>query len=300
MTTSLKGLVSSWLSNLLSNITRYKIVKIAQQGNFDVIHLNSLVLFPLADSRFPFVVHVRELIDSDFKNVLPKYVKEARGIIFIDDVVAEPFEKLTIPYRLVLANPFNLLNQNEMQLTKAHLEFLERIRDKFVIAIVGRVTVEKGIAFLLKFLSKFPDPRINLVVVGDGEMLFSCEQFALKDKRLIVLGEQENVSFIYKHADLVVRGDDIPRVGRTVYEAVLSGACVLLPGVSANYPSDLLERFPEQVLFYQTRSVGDFTSRVEELLAREKKRAKDGVAGGGYEVNSLLEFYREASVHSIN
>jgi len=280
--------------NCLIFFTKNQLLKLARAQRFDVIHLNSIVLLKLTEASFPIIVHVRELLDKEFQNEAAIHLKCCGGAICIDDIVHEPIKDITINNSLILPNPFELNDQSDWTPGEKQTKLLATIKGKFIVTIVGRVTAEKGINFLLDFLQFFRDDRFVLLVVGDGELISNCKRFSIDDPRLIVYGEEENIQFIYKIANLVIRGEDIPRIGRTVYEAVFAGSLVLLPGNSADYPLELCEKYPSQVFFYKTRDVRDFSKQVLDLLEKGTIERKEKISSP-YVTTELLEFYRKVS-----
>lgn len=268
----LRGRLWLLLSNLLGHIGRRRIAALAKREGYDVVHLNSLVLASLVTDEVPTVVHVRELWDGRYRALVRKRLESAAGVVFIDEPVAVPFQGFALKRSLVLANP--VLPGAVAPLPREKARIAERIAGKLVLAIVGRVTEEKGAAFLIQCLKDFADPRIALLIVGEGEMQSACEAYARQDPRLIYYGSENDMDIIYTAADVVIRAEDSPRVGRTVYEALYAGRSVALPGAPSAYPAELVETHRGRMYFYDVRNVPSFTMLLGRLLDQRPVRGE--------------------------
>jgi hypothetical protein len=280
------------LNNFLSKFSNNVIIDLALKRDIDVIHLNSIVLIDIVSDKFPFVIHVRELMDLSFHDLMANKIKNARGVVCIDDVVSEPLRKFEIRNLLMLSNPYGLNANLEILNSTRYNDFIERTTKKYVIAIIGYVKDEKGINFILDFLKTNDDNRFVFAVIGQGELFPACKSFERNDPRLIAYGEEDNISNIYRYVDLVVRGDDVPRVGRTIYEAIYSGTNVLIPGNKSDYPSELFEKFSESICLYKTRDLNDFCKQINTLVNRGKtlRRLSQNTQ---YNTHTLIDFYQK-------
>lgn len=292
---TIKETIWLFINNFLSRGANKKIIELAKKRNVDVVHLNSVVLIDMISHDGPFIVHVRELVDSTFDDSLSRKIRAASGVIFIDNVVSKPFENFEVRNSLVLKNPFDLMSNPESLRSAKFTSCISRINNKYVIAIIGYVKDEKGINFIIDFLKINNDKRFVILVVGHGDLFDTCKNFERIDPRLIVYGEEEDISIIYKNADLVIRGEDVPRLGRTVYEAIYYGANVLIPGQKANYPSDLFEKYSEHVYLYNARDLTDFSKQVTELVSRGKTERKIKHPGQ-YDIKPLIDIYNRAVI----
>ena len=289
---SIKETIWLKLNNFFSKFTNSQIIALADQNDIDVIHLNSIVLIDLVSNRFPFIIHVRELMDLTFRDLMVNKIKKASGVVCIDNVVSEPLRNFEISNLLMLSNPYSLNSTSETLKSPRYNDFIRRINDKYVIAIIGYVKDEKGINFVLDFLKNNNDNRFVFAVIGQGELFTTCKSFEKNDPRLITYGEEDNISNIYRNVDLVVRGDDVPRVGRTIYEAIYSGTNVLIPGTKSDYPSDLFEKYSESICLYKTRDVYDFSDQINTMVTKGKTPRKFSQSAQ-FDTHSLIDFYKK-------
>jgi hypothetical protein len=280
------------LNNFFSMLSKHQIILLARKRKIDIIHLNSITLIDMVNIELPFIIHVRELLDSSFHDLIINNIKNVKGVICIDDVVSNPLKIFEIQNTLILSNPFEFNSLSENSKSLQYSDFKKRISDKYVIAIIGYVKDEKGINFVLDFLKYNNCKKFVFAVIGQGELFATCKRFEKNDPRLITYGEEENIKYIYQNVDLVVRGDDVPRVGRTIYEAIHSGTEVLIPGNKSDYPADLYEKYSESINFYKTRDLFDFSDKINLLVSRGKK-IKKLIKNTQYDAHPLIDFYKK-------
>lgn len=130
---------------------------------------------------------------------------------------------------------------------------------------LGRVAKEKNLSELLFYLQKLNDPRIKLLIAGDGpykkEIEEQVKQYSLSNQ-VIMLGmlRPERVPTYYEIADLFVNASQSETQGLTTIEAMASGTplfcrkdeClkdVLIPGENG-FTFDSYENFREVIMFF--------------------------------------------------
>jgi hypothetical protein len=263
------------------------------QFNPQIIHLSSLVLAPLASwfkhnmdmPTIPIVGHVRELlrkplsvnelheiqsldmficIDSAAKSRLLDVMTGAIG----DDRVAV----VQNPFRSSLASPDpNLFGGIDLNSTT-------------VFAIVGEVSRDKGVK---KVCEDFLEANLSgsvLLVVGEGrdtKYVEEVERICNNNRgKLLWIGQHPNLidRGFFNGVDVIVRGDATFRTGRTVYEALFSGANVLLPGDKTDLDNDpSLAVFRNQVFLYKPMDSPSLIYAYESFATQFPKMFSDRV-----------------------
>jgi hypothetical protein len=93
---------------------------------------------------------------------------------------------------------------------------------------------------------------------------------------------------IYFLADTIIRGDDFPRMGRTILEGLYSGCNVLLPGGTQDYSS--IESDMHNLLFFYKKRDGDsFIYSLRKCISRGKS-VKEGKSSTSIYIKEFLNF----------
>lgn len=232
--------------------------RISREG-YDAIHLNSVTLHEMVDSRLPFIVHVREIVDIHLAGVA-RSLSAAHGIIFIDNSTKAPLASIATP-SMVLNNPFAMRGLPVPVNAAARL--LADPIDVTVFAIIGMLIPEKGVDRVIRAFRGVEHPETRLLVVGRGRHRRRLEQLARGDDRIVFWGEDRQIELVYALTDYVVRGEASFAVGRTMYEGLYAGAEVIVPAAPDNDVFDR-ERFAGRI---HTYAPGD-EAALREVMAR--------------------------------
>jgi glycosyltransferase involved in cell wall biosynthesis len=279
------------LPPLLWRTSRAQFHRLAR--DYDVVHLNSLVLHPMVDPALPFVQHVREILDGDGR-AARKNLANARGVVFIDEATREPFANVPIKKQIVINNPIDMSGVGPLP-----EEVTARIGgdpEKLVIfAIIGDLIAEKGVDFVVETFEKVRAPDIRLLVVGSGPRGFESklQRLAVGDRRVILWGRDSQIVKVFSLADYVLRGEAYPCVGRTIYEALYAGCGAIIPGEAIGNKLFEYDRFREQIHFYPPRDTARLAA-VFEALAQNKRRHKTGSSNVAEYARTFDRFVRDA------
>lgn len=235
-----------FIKRLLFTINKNKLMNFIKKQNYEAIHLNSIVLFPLIDKKYPIFIHIRELYDNSNDKIFFSFINNSKGVIFIDKEVSKPFHDLKVK-SIILNNPFNMSG-----VTK----YISKSKTNVIIfSMIGAISEEKGVDFIIKTFLKTTNKSFRLYIVGAGTKNYvqECKKIAELDERIKFYGEEPEIEKIYAMSDCIIRGEDIPRVGRTIYEGLYSGCKVLVP-----YSQDMKEIedygiFEDKIIFYTAR-----------------------------------------------
>lgn len=246
--------------------------------DYDVIHLNSVVLYPIVREDLPFVVHVREIVDRDLPAVT-RALQHARGVIYIDEATRAPFRHAAPRRELVLNNPVDMtgvaapprdaaarLGADPAQLT--------------IFAIIGALIPEKGVDRAIRAFRAVRDPSARLLVVGEGAQAPALRALAAGDARIIFWGQTAEVDPLFALVDYVLRGEAYPCVGRTIYEALYAGCGVIIPGSERDNTLFEYARFASRVTFYPPADEGALQKCFEARLGHKltHKRGESNAA----------------------
>lgn len=250
------------IKELLFRAHKNKLKRFLESQQYDCIHLNSIVLYPIIDKKYPIFIHIRELYDNSNGAVFFDHINNSKGVIFIDKEVSKPFINLRTK-SVILNNPYNMSRV---------AQYISEVNDKIIIfSIIGAVTEEKGVNFIIKTFLKTSNENFRLYIVGRGEKVYieKCKEISKKDKRIIFYGEEPAIEKIYAISHCILRGEDIPRVGRTIYEGLYSGCKTIIPYSEDMEQIEDYELFKENILFYAPR---DEKSLIEVLNGIDFKK----------------------------
>lgn len=266
---------SNMAINLLYKITSKRLIKYIEENDFDLIHLNAPVLYPVINPDMPFIVHMRDVMLMEQEYAVKK-VLQSRGIIFIDPGTREPFKDKAIKNEIVLNNPFDMTtlgNYDESQI----LDEYGIGSDSLIFSCIGRIKESKGVEFVIESFLKSRDNRKILLIFGKGDSGSDyeerCKLMALNDARIRFIGEEKDIAKVYRISDYIIRGDPWHLIGRTVFEGLYSGCDVILPGDDSDLERNPdLNYFKDKLHLYSPRNVDALTLRIDSISSKVKNR----------------------------
>jgi glycosyltransferase involved in cell wall biosynthesis len=251
-----------------------RFARIVQEGGYDLVHFNSLVLHELISDRYPCTVHIREIFDGSSSSAI-RSLQKARGVIFIDEATRQSFSGVPLPPSVVLNNPIDMTPLSSYSPADAARPDLDP-GVHTVFAVIGRITSDKGTDFIIRSFRKVRADHARLVVVGGGDRSFVARtrRAASGDRRIIFWGEEPDILKIYRVSDYILRGEPYPCIGRTVYEGLYAGAHVIIPGTPDTFHG-LFERdrFTDRVHLYAPRDEQELTATLQ-VCAGTKPRSR--------------------------
>jgi len=261
------------IKNILWKITKKRLYREIETGEYDYVHLNSLALNNIIVERYPFILHIREFLTNSSKDRL-KRISRSKGVIFIDESVQKPFEHYQLKSKIVLNNPVNMDNVGQ------YCDINSHYAKYTVISIIARIVDEKGIDFIIKSFKKASCDSLRLVIVGDKGSGFStgygnyCKEISTEDKRITFWGEEKNIGKIYGISDYIVRGEIDFRMGRSVLEALYSDCDVIVPISNKKIveTNQELTKFKSKVHTYLPKDIDSLTKVFLRLAGRKIKK----------------------------
>src|SRR3989338_3216933 len=176
------------------------------------------------------VVHAQGLVPT--KGVYPKVAKiifsSSDQILSPTGVVTSELIRIGVPKEKIKKFSYWLSLDTFKVLNKVSLR--EKLGwNKFTVFFVGRLIETKGVGIILRLIEVL-DPRIQIVVAGDGSMKEQLVKAQVDHKNLTYLGRIENTDLptYYNASDLVI----VPSLvdegwGYTAMEAISCGTPVI-------------------------------------------------------------------------
>lgn len=262
--------IKNFVKEFLYGLEKFKYEAIFKNGNYDFIHLNSVILYPMLDKRWPMFLHVRESVRNPLMipdKLFSKTLKQAHGIISINPGTAERVPNHVAP-SLMLINPFDQTSVANVDLLQARAMYGLSGKET-VYAIIGTIIDYKGVDFVIRAFQKAKMENSVLLVVGNDarqdEYIQYVKELAAGDTRIRFTGEIEQTETVYRVIDYVVRGDTSAGLGRTLYEALYSGCGVINPmDKITNSVPNCSPEMRERVYFYPLRDEAALTRAFEE------------------------------------
>lgn len=265
----LLGECSHIVNNIIAFLCTNKRRKIIRKGEYDYVHLNSIVLFPIVDAVSKYVIHVREILNPAYKNInkVKKALRNADGVIYIDVATQSAVERVVVNHNSVLINnPFDMTGVQDVNYEE-NLQKYGLSSQNTIFAMVGQIMEVKGSQLVLQAFMKHTNPNSRLLIVGNDNHAYAkeCKKMAEEDKRIIFCGELQDTRGIYRISDYIMRGDPQFCIGRTIYEGLFSGSGVIIPG----HEEDLKkmqsgEGLRDKIHFYEPGNAEALTKAIEE------------------------------------
>ncbi len=272
----------------------------------DIIHINSLVLADLvrwlrSDRKFDnvtIVASVREVLGRRISK------RDIEGILLIDKYIC--IDRST-KARLCEVTGMSLHDSRiETQLnpffsTNNVWSAGKRFRDKYelIFAIVGSVTEDKGVLFVVESFVSANISNAVLLVVGNSTGLYSrkVKKLCSEVHNVINLGELADLNNLgfYNCIDVIIRGDASFRTGRTVYEAIFAGACAILPCDGDEYLGDQeICKVLDRIKFYTPSNQEQLVIAINFMsiaLMCQSRDARSRIDNSDEYAHSLKQFY---------
>lgn len=263
----------------------------------DVVHLNSLVLsdfllllrFYRHFKKVAIVSHVREMLSPSLSGWQKFLILTCDHFVFIDKAVQMRFASAvgsSVNFDIV-QNPFKGASPS-VDLPAG----LVVDSEKKVFAMAGRIEEGKGVLEICRAFNALSSDAAVLVIVGGGSPSCLDELASLVRigaGRIVYLGEVKNLqeTGFFGRVDFLLRGEPFFCTGRTVYEALYSGAQAILPGAEKNLDEDdILATFRACVRFYTPNDFTDLSNTIGELLKADQS----------YEPKNVRSNYDEYSI----
>lgn len=259
----LKEIYGTIFPNLMAKIFKRRLIFYLESSGADVIHLNSVVLWPMVDiikdipslCNAKIIMHVREMWDANGIAYATRSLSKVDSFIFIDDAVKNTmlqyFPSLKKIHTNVVQNPFK---SNE----RVDKKIVGMLSGKyFNFAVTGIIGEDKGVGFICKVYSQYRPPNSQLFVIGKENSLSRKLKKKYGRNGINFTGEIEKLGErgAFNYIDCVIRGETEFCTGRSTYEALYAGGFAIIPGKSSNVVEDKqLSKFKNNIFCYEPRS----------------------------------------------
>ena len=263
-----------------------KVAKILRQQKIEVIHTHNTQ--PLLDGTIAYLMSgVKKIIHTDHARAFPdkkRYmVAEKIASFFVDKMVGVSddtknnlydFEKIALEKLEVIHNGIDINRYKKgIDLTAKRKEL--KIKDSGpIIGMVGRLSEEKGVVFLIKALPKILQriPDLNLVIAGDGPQkdLLRNEISKLDiTNNVKVLGSRLDIPEILNLLDILVLPSLREGLPMVLLEAMAAGCAIIASNVGG-IPTLIKDNWNGNLV--SPGSIDEIANAVINLVSNEAKQ----------------------------
>lgn len=265
------------LRNIFAYITKSRVLKVIDDNEIDILHLNSLVMLKLIgwlgkdllNRNVRVIFHVREVLKDVISESDMRGVKYVSRFICIDNATKSSLLSIYPQAKATtVTNPIRLENKETI--------IGSRFLGKTVFALVGINSEDKGTEFICECFVNASLSNSVLLLVGKYDSSYARNVYSRYSNKvdIVFLGDVPNLSSsdFYSRIDVLIRGESIPCIGRTVIESIYSGTTVFLPGDKSSYINDdVIYDYSHLVQYYSFRS----SSELSKLFESFKKNKSD-------------------------
>jgi glycosyltransferase involved in cell wall biosynthesis len=262
--------------------------KILKQEKITIVHLNSLVLWPLLlvlPKSMKRVIHIREVPNNSIEARIAIFVINhlATDIISIDPITDIPFVQSRKSQ--IIYNPFNMTESRRLRALKKSIKMELGIPPKsLMVSLFGPVGKQKGIDFLVKVIKASAHIKnLEFLVLGNPSGMDGEKYIRLLTgyDNVKYFAEQNDTRKFYAITDVVIRCEEYLPLGRTVWEGIFAGGIALVPVNKTDDISVIKEYVEKYIYTYQAL---DVNSCVEALYTIAKKYP-DTINNSGYPIS---------------
>ena len=295
-------------NKLFPVIPALKLAKIIDKHEIDIVHFHwtrdiaTVVLAKVISKRKPKIVQSRHMTMTRFKDdFYHKWLYENISLIHaVTYQVKEQLEKY-IPLNIRPKIEMVYLGVEEPIINEEIIVQLKeryKIKDEFVIGIIGRIEEAKGQYLLIDAMNKLQSLNIKVLIVGhtmDETYLNSLkekvEQYNLEDK-IIFTGFTKSVNEHIKLCDTVVLATPKETFGLVVIESMINKVCVI--ATANGGPLEIIDDEINGVLFNRTSE--ELVEKIKFLY--DNSQYKDKLGLEGYKKAKMI-FNRDKQNHKL-
>lgn len=264
-------------NKLFPIIPALKLAKFIDGNDIDIIHFHwtkdiaTVVLAKVLSKKKPKIIQTRNMTMTRFKDDfyhkwLYKNVDTMHAVTY---QVKEQIEKF-IPPDICPKVAMVYMGTEEKNIPREKVVALKeqyKIKDEFIVGIVGRIEEIKGQYLVIEALKKLERLNIKAMIVGhtmDEEYLQSLKK-QIKDldieEKIIFTGFTKEVDAHMQLFDVNILATPKETFGLVVIEAMANGVCML--ATNKGGPLEIIDDGVDGILF--KRDIKDLTSKIETL-----------------------------------
>lgn len=264
----------TFLKNLLQiNKTRKKLQQIIEHEKPDFVAVNSMTLTwagkIIQKNNIKSLCFIRETYINSFGMKYICYCLDNYfdGIIFISDFDKKKFMSKA-PYVEVIRNSIDIGDYSLNLSRKQSCDFLGINKESFNILFVGGTSELKGWSVIIKAFKELEGYNVNLIIAGSID-----NNKAIANHKIKYIGEQKNMSIVYKASDVLVFPSTSPHQARPAFEAGM----MKLPVIISDF-EETHENIKNQVngLTFKPGDHNDLAKKIFKLYADNDLRLKLG------------------------
>jgi glycosyltransferase involved in cell wall biosynthesis len=251
--------------------------KILKQENITIVHLNSLVLWPLLlvlPKSMKRVIHIREVPSNTLFSKLAIWCikKYTTRIVSIDYISNYDFKDCG--KSVIIMNPFDMrIARSLKRSSKNMLKLKYDIKpETFIISIIGRIEQVQDYEILLKVADLLKSNNVLFLILGKTNDDYGKKYINLLRQNVNVryMDELSVLTEIYAITDIVLRLDKIDYIpiGRTLWEGLFSGCIGLLPKKDQYDTSGIDHLVGKNIFFYQESDYTSLYKNIKYLLQK--------------------------------
>lgn len=269
-----------------------QLAKFIDNHDIEILHFHwgkdimTVVLAKLLSKKKPKIVHSRHMNMTRFKDDF--YHRWLYGNIDLLHAVTKQIEEQMqrfIPKSIRPPIKTIYLGAKESQINMQKVEDLRakyRLKDAFVVGIVGRICEDKGQYIVIEALTKLKEYNIKALIVGHTmsetylrELQERVEHLGLQE-RVLFSGFTKEVSEHLSLCDVTVLASHKETFGLVVIESMMHRVCTI--ATDRGGPLEIIQDGVDGLLF--DRTVEDLANKIEYLY--KNPDAKKSLAQAGY------------------
>lgn len=291
--------------SILNKIAYIRIAHILKKNNIQIVHMNTLTSFVAAKAavklKLKVVWHIREFMEEDLnltfcnKEQSYKLINNSSQIIAISSSIKEKYSK-------VLNNSNIKVVYNGIDIDNYFCKRMLFTNHKLKIAIIGRVTEQKGQMEYLQAIKMLPDSikeNIQSYIIGDA----NSEEYGIKIQNYVrennmqsivtFTGFKKDVAKYMKSIDILCSCSKCEAFGRTTVEGMLAG-CVII-GTDTGATPEIVDN-GENGYIYESGNPQQLSKRIEYIYNHRKEAQEIAIKG---QIKAKQNFTAEKNASEI-
>lgn len=270
-------LIKKLKKQLKNIIAFFKIYKIINEENIDIVHLNTVYTYTAAfaalAAKKPLIWHVKEIIPVSHKNkflfpekICSAMINKANKIITVSNETCNGYKYLD---KNKIINIYEGIEEEVFYMP--HHEILNNDNISFI--CTGEIYKQKGQEDLIKALVLLKKSNITnweLRILGRGEdkkLAKLIQQFGLENQ-IKLIGYRPDVSNYLMSSDIAFIPSHQEAFGRVVVESMLAG-CLVIASKVGGIPEIIKDR--ETGLLHNPSNINEIYSKIKWAIANRNQ-----------------------------
>jgi glycosyltransferase involved in cell wall biosynthesis len=279
-------------NKLLPIFPALKLAKFIDEKDIDIVHFHwtrdiaTVVLAKVLSKKKPKIVQSRHMRMTRFKDdFYHKWLYKNIDIIHAVTIEVEKQLKKFIPQDIRPNIKMIYLGVEEPNIDAKKVKSLKehyKLKDEFVVGIIGRIEDAKGQHLVVEAIAKLKELNIKAFIVGDAmdskylqNLKNTVKELDVEDK-IIFSGFTKDVDEYMQLCDCIVLATLEETFGLVVIEAMANKRCII--AVNKGGPLEIIEDGIDGLLF--ERDSASLSKKIKNLY--DNKTSKNNIAINGY------------------